>query len=815
MGNNQLAVALPAAPHTGVLTYAVPERLAARALPGVRVLVPLRNQRAVGLVLGPPEVPYTGASLIEDVLDDAPIVSESQLALLEFTASYYRASLSESARLVMPPLSEAVVEGRYAITEAGKVARVFGAAHQLQKRDREALAQFEPGVLKTERQLRRSGVTKLRLSRLLERGLVEEREAKAIGRARTIEIFEWQDGGGPISERATAVLEMDEWLRDEGEVTWPELRAHFKGARAKINKLIELGRVRAREVSRSPGILPALKGGEVHALNPAQKRAVYEVMKGDQRAFLLEGVTGSGKTEVYLEVLRQTLDAGKGALFLVPEIALTPQLFARVQKRLGVEVALLHSGLSAADRRDAWSRLQLGHARVALGARSAVFAPINDLGLIVVDEEHEGSFKQSDMAPRYHARDLALWRAQYEDAIVILGSATPSLETRENVAREKLAHLTLDERVQGRPMPEVTVVDLRARKQIPAARKKDKPLVEGTPDVILSGPLKEALEDTVARGDQALLFLNRRGWSSVTLCESCGEIFHCPNCSVALTLHRRGTREALQCHQCGYRTSWNNTCPTCGEETLDSLGLGTERLEAEVRANFPHLEVARLDRDVARSNRVVTETLRRVQAGEVDVVVGTQMLAKGHDFPRISLVGIVLADIALGLPDFRASERAFQLLTQVAGRAGRGSRSGRVFLQTFNPNHPAVRFAISHDARGFSEVERAARRGAGYPPFSRLCLVRIEGPDENAVRAIAEVVARRLRDLDASATLGPAPAPIERIRNRARYQVLINTPSLKQRADLCLALEQDAGLARDLSRSKTRLFLDLDPINML
>jgi primosomal protein N' (replication factor Y) len=823
-----IEVAVPSARFQAGLTYAVPEALRARVRAGVRVEARLQRRRVVGVVMGEASA-YDRARLIEAVIDDAPLVSEAQLELARFVARYYRAPLGEAVRLVLPPGSETVIEHRFQVSEAGKVARVFGAAHKLDKRDIEALAIFEDGVRKTAAQLKRQGVTARRLERLTERGLVEEIDPKALAKPRITERFVALEGGGDIPGRATSAIALDAWLRVQPlPPTFRDVSIAFPSPRDKLKRLEALGRLEVRRETRSPAILPALEVSAVERLTPDQSAAVNAILAADAagKAFLLEGVTGSGKTEVYLEVLRALLADGRGAIFVVPEIALTPQLFARVQRRLGAEVALLHSGLTAAERRDAWARLGEGKARVVVGARSAVFAPVRDLGLIVVDEEHEPSLKQEDN-PRYHARDVALWRARREGARVILGSATPALETRENAARGKLVHLELPTRVHDRALPEVRVVDLRERRSNYVARLKDRPLTEGTPDAILSGPLAEALEDTVARGDQALLFLNRRGWASVTLCEACGAIYHCHDCSVSMTLHRTqdGSRAWLICHQCGHRDDFSTglgECRECGEGVVVALGLGTERLEAEVRAKFPHIRVARLDRDAASTTKQVTRVLQQVQRGEVDVLVGTQMVAKGHDFPRISLVGVVLADIALGLPDYRASERAFTLLTQVAGRAGRGIREGRVIVQTYNPTHPAVTFAASHDVKGFAAAEREGRRAARYPPFSRLALVRFSGEDGHAVNTLASLAAERLRaaaarvlDEGAWDVLGPAPCAIERIRGQTRYQMLLRTGAVDARATLCDLLDEDEQLSRDLGRAKVRVVVDIDPVSML
>ncbi|MGA8891586.1 MAG: primosomal protein N', partial [Anaeromyxobacteraceae bacterium] len=478
---------------------------------------------------------------------------------------------------------------------------------------------------------------------------------------------------------------------------------------------------------------------------------------GSFRTFLLHGVTGSGKTEVYLHAIARARAAGQGALVLVPEIALTPQLAGRFRARFGDQVALLHSGLSDRERHGEWLRLRRGEARICVGVRSAVFAPVQDLGIVVVDEEHDPSFKQDD-GPGYNARDLAVVRAREEGTVCVLGSATPSLETLENARAGKYERIELPRRIDDRPLPEVRIVDLsRIRK--------------GTPlPGLLSPALEGALRSTVQAGRQAILFLNRRGFQTLVLCRDCGREERCPNCAVSMTLHAR--RGVLLCHYCGATERMNRTCPDCGGER-GGVGVGTEQVEAAVRELLPDARVARMDRDAVGGAADVAELLARFARREVDVLVGTQMVTKGHDFPGVTLVGVVLADTALALPDFRAAERTFQLLTQVAGRAGRGDDPGQVLVQTFHPHSPAVAFAVGHDYAGFAEVELDRRRTLGYPPFGRMLAVRVEG-SETGARRTAEALGEAARPALAAGVsmLGPAPAAIERIRGKWRWHLL-------------------------------------------
>jgi primosomal protein N' (replication factor Y) len=514
--------------------------------------------------------------------------------------------------------------------------------------------------------------------------------------------------------------------------------------------------------------------------------------------FLLHGVTGSGKTEVYLRVIAAALAAGRTALVLVPEISLTPQLAARFRARFGDLVAILHSGLSESARLGEWSRLRRGDARIAVGARSAVFAPLAELGVIVVDEEHDGSFKQ-DEGVRYHARDVALVRAQRAGAVCVLGSATPSLETAAHAERGAYRKLTLTQRPTARPMPAVEIVDLRT--YVPDG------------DAMLSAPLRAAIGETLAAGDQTILFLNRRGFATFVLCRGCGHAFRCPHCSVSLTYHRHSDR--LACHYCGFAQRVPEACPACGATgTIERKGLGTEKVADAIAAAFPAARVARLDRDVA-SGAKVEAVLSRVARREVDVLVGTQMVTKGHDFPGVTLVGVLCADTGLNLPDFRAAERTFQLLAQVAGRAGRGDRPGRVMIQTYRPRTPAVLAAAAHDYASFFAAESAARAELGYPPHGRLIAVRVDGADAHevagAAQRLAELATAAVRRMDAGQVeiRGPVPAPLERLRNRTRWQVWLRSADRHALRRVARSL-----LAADLVGS-VRVGLDVDPMSAM
>jgi primosomal protein N' (replication factor Y) len=501
-------------------------------------------------------------------------------------------------------------------------------------------------------------------------------------------------------------------------------------------------------------------------LTPKQVKALETIGKGIDSLrfspFLLYGITGSGKTEIYLRAIERIVEMGREAIVLVPEISLTPQLIGQFLKRFGRRVATLHRGLSKGERYDEWRRIRDGNADIAVGARSAIFAPFERLGMIIVDEEHETSYKQEEKL-RYNGRDLAVVRAKLCDAVLILGSATPSLEMYHNAVADKFHLLKLDERIERKPLPAVEIVDMRKER------------VRGA---ILSEKLRKALAKNLAAGGQSLLFLNRRGFANFIQCPDCGFVFKCPNCSVSLTYHYRGKK--LICHYCNYNIMVPDLCPNCQGYRIRSFGIGTEGVEDEVSKIFPGTTVDRMDRDTTRGRRSHQRILKKVRSGETDILVGTQMIAKGHDFPNVTLVGVICADLSLNLPDFRSSERTFQLLTQVAGRAGRGMNPGKVIIQTFNPDHYSVQMARDQDFAKFYYEESRFREELRYPPFSRLINFRIEGTSQKrsikAAEEMGEWGRRLLKErpyIRGIEILGPSPAPLVKLKGKYRYQMLI------------------------------------------
>ena len=781
------------------LTYRVPEALAALVVPGRRVLVPLGSRRLTGVAVGPsPEsADGAGAREILRVLDDGPLVTPDVLALTLWAADYYLCPPGLAVRAALPPGIEVAEQRALRLTEAGHLALGGGTVPASVRRE---LAAVEAGV-----------AISLPVNKRLVAGGLAEEVAIAISPRVNSPTVEF---AGPAPDAASRVAELSrtpaqarvlEWLLARGRSPVEELAAAFPHARAALKKLTARGFASIESAPAGPlREASPWDTARRHALNPHQQAALTAIAGalGAFTPFLLHGVTGSGKTEVYLGAIEATLARGLCALTLVPEIALTPQLAGRFRARFGDEVAVLHSGLTPSERLGEWRRVSSGRARVVVGARSAVFAPIAKLGLVVVDEEHEPSFKQEE-APRYNGRDLAVKRASLCGAVVVLGSATPALETLHNARAGRYRLLRLPERVDGRGLPAVLLVSLAGMKRVREPEAKTG---------LFTQELGSALNDTLARGEQSILFLNRRGHSTFVLCFSCGAAVRCPQCDLSLT-HHEGARK-LVCHTCGHTQPTPTACPACASTEVALLGAGTEKVEQEVRALFPSARVLRLDRDTASARGATASVLAAFARREADILIGTQMIAKGHDFPGVTLVGILCADAALNIPDFRAAERCFQLVAQVSGRAGRGEAPGSVVLQAFDVTSPAVRCAEHHDYDTFANTELADREALRYPPFARLCLLRFEGESASAT----EAVARRLASAASRAALarggdvevlGPAPAAVARLRNRYRWQALLKARSHGPLAEVARAVLSEK-VAGDV-----RVVADIDPASLL
>ncbi|MEW6488581.1 MAG: primosomal protein N' [Thermodesulfobacteriota bacterium] len=785
--------------------YRIPEHLRGAVAPGVRCSVPFGRTATSGFVTAIEEAP---ASLrlkdLLEVLDPEPCLPPDLLELGLWLASYYHHFPGEALAALVPPSVRASAEVVYAAA---------GPAGGGESR--------EPGEQRLLDRLRSRGEIPARgirpaeqaaLTRLLGRG--EATRSWRVGAPPAPPGEEWfslapgAPAPGTVASRSPRQAQVLEGLQD-GPQPAAILRARGVSREALARAVARgwVSRARAAALPAAPSCFALSGQGGVEELSGEQVSALQEVSRGlDAGAFapiLLQGVTGSGKTEVYIRAVEQALERDRGAIVLVPEIALTPQIVGRFCAAFGDAVALFHSALGERERRLQWLRVHSGEIRVAVGARSAVFAPVRRLGLVVVDEEHEPSYKQEE-GLRYHAKHAALVRARACGAVALLGSATPDVETFHAADTGRYARAVLPRRVLASTALQVEVVDLRQEESRRRAR------------VLLSEPLRLAVAGAVERGEQALLFLNRRGFSPALVCRGCGEALGCRRCSIALTLHRHTGAPALLCHYCGGQRVPPPACPACGKGELAAAGAGTQRLLEEALAAWPGARVVRLDRDTVRQGRG-TAVLGAFSRGEADVLVGTQMVAKGHHFPRLTVVGVVDADLSLHFPDFRAGERTFQTLMQVAGRAGREVLAGRVFFQTRNPHHEVLAAAVAGDYEAFARAELRVRREAGFPPFRRLALLRISGPEAAAARTEAEVQAGRARALAGTGVevLGPAPAPLERLRGRWRFQVLLKGPGPEaaplQRLLRRLLDRRDA----DPPAPEVRVQADVDPVNLL
>ena len=752
-----VSVALPL-PLFQPYTYEVPAELRARVTIGSRVVVPVRGRREMGFVVGEGTLADgVQAKRILAAPDERPSLDQGLIDLCTWIADYYIAPLGMVLRTALP----AALSASDAPEPVQKTRRVAALVRELPT--------------------------------LMERDATFARAKK---QRELYELIESLGGRAPVElllERMSFSPTVLKGLVDRGLVAMQE-------------------EVVARDPFGDRSIAPEPQ----HRRTAAQSTAINALSAGAPGdVFLLHGVTGSGKTLVYLDLLRTVVnERGKSAIVLVPEIALTPQTVSRFRSVFGDKVAVLHSALSDGERYDAWLALQRGDKRIAVGARSAVFAPLPDLGAIIVDEEHETSYKQGE-SPRYHAREVAIVRARRAGAIVVLGSATPSLESWVNAAAGKFHLLTLPERVGGAKLPEVRVVDMR----VPKDRNVPSPHAttsEALARLVLSEPLEDALRERMARKEQSILLLNRRGYSAFVQCASCGEVDSCPNCSISLTYHR--APERLVCHYCQHTEQPRTTCRRCGGAVLKQRGLGTQQVERLLAERIPALRIARMDVDTTSGKWAHADILDRVATGEVDVLLGTQMIAKGLDFPNVTLVGVVDADVGINLPDFRASERCFQLLSQVAGRAGRGPKGGEVFIQTRVPDHHAVRCAVLHDYHGFVTRELESRDDPPYPPMTRLVNVVFSGTREEETMQLAIDSADRLRGMLARrpeadvAIVGPSKCPIERIKNRWRSHFMLRSENAAQLTRVARYIAERLPVP---AGGQLRVVVDRDPVSLL
>ena len=723
-----------------------------RPAAGMRVLVPFGKRRLTGYLIekvpDETEFPYALKRAIQ-ILDETPSLPEDLLQFLLRCAEYYMHPIGEVLRTALPAGIDWVEK---------------------------------KGELKGPR--------------------IKDRQTRSVkAAAHGAESLE------RIRRRAPKRALVLEAVMEKGPILLTDLRAEFSDATAQVNALETAGLVICEEktVFADPFRNIEVDRDVPPILNDEQQLAVSSIQDALQqrayRGFLLHGVTGSGKTEVYLHAAEEARQLGVGTLVLVPEITLTPQLVGRYRARFGDGLAVLHSGLSDRERYDQWNLLRQGRVQVAIGVRSALFAPVNNLGLIVVDEEHDTSFKQ-ERGFSYHARDLALLRASLCQAVTVLGSATPSLESYRNAQIGKLQLLTLQKRATDARLPTIELIHMANHRNGPHGQS------------LISGPLHQEIKRTLEKKQQIILFLNRRGFAPNMLCKACGTVIQCTDCAVSMTLHRRPPR--LICHYCGATRPEPSRCPSCGSPAVEPIGSGTQKIEELLASLFPGARVGRLDRDVADASSAET-VLSRLRNGELDILVGTQMITKGHDFPSVTLVGVIQSDVGLHMPDFRAGERTFQLLTQVAGRAGRAELPGIALVQTYSPEHPAIECARTHDFHSFAAQELEARRELGYPPYGKLAALRLNSPDPDKVELAARTLMVKLREAwqrsgqPEVAILGPSPAPLAFLQNRHRWQIFIKGPTYAPVRRLLEAVITDI----ESPPNDVRIRLDIDPVSML
>jgi primosomal protein N' (replication factor Y) len=736
--------ALPV-PLRRVFTYRIPEEMRSRIGIGARLKLPFGRRLitgyAVELHAKLPEDVEVDESKIRDVtelLDDEPLITPEILKLTQWTAEYYASFWGEMLKASLP-----------------------------------------------------AGINSEK---------VRPKRRKSVRLITNAEVGE----GKPLTETQREILEI--LSGNGGEMLFAELLERPGVSPSPLNTLAKRGFVEigVTEVGRDPlrdAVLPAKQDFTLTDEQATALQAMDAAVSDSKfKAFLLHGVTGSGKTEVYMRAMKHTLETGRSALMLVPEIALTPVFSRRLRSVFGSEVAILHSNLSQGERFDEWRRIRRGDARIAIGTRSAVFAPLENLGIVIVDEEHDPSYRQHE-SPFYNARDVAVMRAHMIGAVAVLGTATPAMESFYNAQTGKYEYLRLPERIGGRGLATAELVDMR------------EVFKQFGKDVPLSPALLDSIVETHKRGEQVIVLLNRRGFSQFVLCRSCGETMKCKNCDITLTFHRADNR--LLCHYCNYRESVPKVCPHCDSEYLYFVGEGTENIAETLKKRFPQMRIARVDRDTMSTKGEIDEVLLRFSRGELDMLVGTQMIAKGHDFPNVTLVGVISVDIGLGLPDLRSAERTFQLITQVAGRAGRGKKAGRVLIQTYYPDHYALRFAKEQNYEGFYAAEIKYRQRLNYPPFFVLASIMIKHRDRSYGAKMANLLRRALDSANQAKNvrvLGPAPASIGRLKNEYRLQIIlkgINRRALRETIDMALADAEHHGC--DL---KT-IFVEIDPVNLM
>ena len=800
----QVLVDVPTMQTNRPYSYQIPSAWQSQVQPGMRVVVPFgRGKRRVqGFVLKCDEVTTYDGDLkaIDAVVDLAPVLNQEALKLTAWLAASTFSFQITCAQTMLPAVMRAKYEKLLRPTEQTSATIATELFKGQSSVDFDSVA-TSPAIVSQLLRLQAAGEVEVYYQ------VKNQAHHKTLtGIKAALSQTDLQSAASTVRAGAAKQLALLQGLQTlNGEtIMQRDFSQRFDVSDAVIRTGEQKGWLKktAIEVYRDPYATANIKPTQPLKLNPEQQVAVDQIVAAvDEPAtttFLLEGVTGSGKTEVYLQSIAAALAQGKTALMLVPEISLTPQMVQRVKGRFGKAVAVLHSGLSSGEKYDEWRRIRRHEAQVVVGARSAVFAPLDNLGLIIMDEEHESSYKQDD-APRYHARQVTLWRSQYHHCPVVLGSATPSLETRARAEKGVYQQLVLADRVNHQPLPAVSIIDMKQEMQQHAESN-------------FSRALLVAIQDRLDRHEQSVLMLNRRGYSSFVLCRDCGFVLKCPNCDISLTLHM--DTHTMKCHYCGHEEAIPRVCPNCHSRQIRYYGTGTEKVEEELQDLMPDARIIRMDNDTTRKKGAHAKLLTKFGSGEADILIGTQMIAKGLDFPNVTLVGVLNADTALGLPDFRASERTFQLLTQVSGRAGRAEKTGHVYIQTFNPDHYAIRFAKHHDYEGFFKYEMQMRHQGGYPPYYFTVQITASDLDE-------AVAAKRMYQLlqwlkprltPSTIILGPTPKPIARVNRRYYYQIVLK---YKQEPNLEETLTTLLQETQAQQRQGLQLGIDVEPLHFM
>ena len=812
-------VALPV-PLRQTFTYSLPEGLRESVKPGARVLVPFGKRQLTGYAVAlhselnqEIEIEENSIKEVIELIDEEPLITDEILRLTQWSADYYASSWGEMLKASLPAGINATFEQIVSISASGRDELI---KLSTAKTNKVKILQFlaEAGetslreISKTfgEATAKRA-VRELALSNFVktfQRTITAQVKPKRRKAVKLLPPEFHKNADKPLTDAQTKIVET--LLGNDGEMLFTELIETAEVGASSINTLAKYGllEVFVQEVLRDPladAIIPEITDLILTSEQQAVLDEIVDALRTENyKAFLLHGVTGSGKTEVYIRAMKTVLEMEKSALMLVPEIALTPVFSRRLRAVFGDEVAILHSNLSTGERFDEWRRIRRGDARVVIGTRSAVFAPLQNLGLVIVDEEHDSSYRQHEM-PFYNGRDAGVVRANYANATVVLGSATPALETFHNSQTGKYQYLKLPNRIANRPLAQAEIVDMR------------EVFKENGKDPIFSNELLKAIEETHEKGEQSIILLNRRGFSQFVLCRSCGETIRCRNCDITLTYHRREAR--LICHYCNHREKVPHSCPNCKSQYLYFMGEGTEQIEDILKRKFSALRIARIDRDTMKKRHEMERTLEKFSRRELDMLVGTQMLAKGHDFPNVTLVGVISVDAGLAMPDFRSAERTFQLLTQVAGRAGRGNLPGRVLIQTYYPTHYALKHAQTQNYDAFYNEEINFRKNLSYPPFVALSSITIKHPNYNYAFDNAQILKNCLINANtenACRILGPAPAPLARLKGEHRLQILVkalNRQKLRQTLDF--ALHEAEEKFCDLKI----VSVEIDPVNLL